>query len=358
MTPLQSQVFRAVRDSGLLSTMRTLRAAMGDAQTHVVRRGAPERPVSWKDTLASMDVLSVQMWGGVAASSPSASHRLEDELLAGWQLPDGTVWGKCHLQPDQEQQQQQARPGAGSKDDAVHARWRQLLWLLSVALEALPQLLAAVDATAVARAPQREKQATQIVCEDDQGSCTTDDEAEPETVCFRGRPRQALNIAAVVAAGAAATETAAAVSPAPLAAAPAATTRAGVGGSLSAAAAASNAALVPAQLPPPARDEERSTTAVVEPRSQGTPLVDAEHDEVVCAATAAALRTQHGRGAIGSQRTGATVTRSNSGSSGCGRPWQPLDQQSAAGLYPAQTTLAPSDAQEHEYGMSVIHSWE
>ncbi|KAJ1727655.1 hypothetical protein LPJ61_004460 [Coemansia biformis] len=115
---------------------------------------------------------------------------------------------------------------------------------------------------------------------------------------------------------------------------------------------------MPAQLPPPARDEERSTTAVVEPRSQGTPLVDAEHDEVVCAATAAALRTQHGRGAIGSQRTGATVTRSNSGSSGCDRPWQPLDHQSAAGLYPAQTTLAPSDAQEHEYGMSVIHSWE
>ncbi|KAJ2714177.1 hypothetical protein H4R19_001864 [Coemansia spiralis] len=297
--PLHAGVFRAVRASGLLRTLRALGCAMADAQKRTHRRPAPEKPPAWKDALRSTDTLAAHMWGDAGAHGGP-----DDGLLAGWQLPDGTVWGWGPLEPDAEQQLPSAP--AAANDDAGVAQWRQLHWLLTVALEALPLLLAAIDASEVA-APaatqQQQQQRTPAGHNSDQDSCATDTEQEPETICYRGRP------------------------PPP---------------------AAAVAVTEQQQQPPPQR-------------SMPTPLVDAEHDEVVCAATAATMRAQHARGAIGSHRAGAVVARSSSSSASSaagGRAWRPLDQQSATELYSAQTVLAPGAPPAQEYGMSAINAWQ
>ncbi|KAJ2773626.1 hypothetical protein IWQ56_000913 [Coemansia nantahalensis] len=292
--PLHAQVFRAVRASGLLRTLRALGGAMADAQPRSRSRPGHERkPQVWKDALRVTDALAAHMWAD--ADGPCG---LADELLAGWQLPDGTVWGRTPLEPDTLHP-----PSAPSaKDDTPSAQWRQLRWLVSVALEALPQLLVAIDAGDAAAPPPALQAAPGY--DGDQDSCPTDAEQEPETICYRGRPRPAVAVAE----------------------------------------------------PPAARVPEKPAQA----RTMPTPLVDTERDEVVCAATAAAMRTHPARGAIGAHRSGpTTMARSSSGSASPagGRAWQPLDQQLSAEHYSAQTAVNPAAVPE-EYGMTAIHAWQ
>ncbi|KAJ2801031.1 hypothetical protein H4R21_002946, partial [Coemansia helicoidea] len=292
--PLHAQVFRAVRASGLLRTLRALGGAMADAQPRSRSRPGHERkPQVWKDALRVTDALAAHMWAD--ADGPCG---LADELLAGWQLPDGTVWGRTPLEPDT--LHPPSAPGA--KDDTPSAQWRQLRWLVSVALEALPQLLVAIDAGDAAAPPPALQAAPGY--DGDQDSCPTDAEQEPETICYRGRLRPAVAVAE----------------------------------------------------PPAARVSEKPAQG----RTMPTPLVDTERDEVVCAATAAAMRTHPARGAIGAHRSGpTTMARSSSGSASPagGRAWQPLDQQLSAEHYSAQTAVNPAAVPE-EYGMTAIHAWQ
>ncbi|KAJ2803449.1 hypothetical protein H4R20_002888 [Coemansia guatemalensis] len=76
----------------------------------------------------------------------------------------------------------------------------------------------------------------------------------------------------------------------------------------------------------------------------GSPLVDAERDEVV---GPAAMRAQPSRGAIGSQRVGPAAATAR------------LDQGAEpAPPYSTQTTVAHAPTHPQQYGQSAIHAWQ
>ncbi|KAJ2655449.1 hypothetical protein IWW48_005536 [Coemansia sp. RSA 1200] len=216
ITELKSQVFKVIRDCGLLANMRKLRTAMEQAHGKISRRSPLTSPVAWKDTLLSMDNLTHHIWTlSNASGGTSAQRGYEPELLAGWQLPDGSVWGRLAPvgETDQHSKLRPLSPLADiSEDTRLLALWRQLYWLLSVLLEALPMVLDLVDReesarqTASGSATQKQQQrlgradeevllheATPDDSEDGGESNNDEDEddedAENETICFQGRPQ-------------------------------------------------------------------------------------------------------------------------------------------------------------------------
>ncbi|KAJ1727989.1 hypothetical protein LPJ72_005670, partial [Coemansia sp. Benny D160-2] len=215
ITELKSQVFKVIRDCGLLANMRKLRTAMEQAHGKISRRSPLTSPVAWKDTLLSMDNLTHHIWTlSNASGGTSAQRGYEPELLAGWQLPDGSVWGR--LAPVEEtDQNSKLRPLSPladiSEDTRLLALWRQLYWLLSVLLEALPMVLDLVDREESAQQPASDSvdqkqhlgradeeillhKATPDGSESNSDDDDDDDEyegedAENETICFQGRPQ-------------------------------------------------------------------------------------------------------------------------------------------------------------------------
>ncbi|KAJ1815684.1 hypothetical protein LPJ60_005620, partial [Coemansia sp. RSA 2675] len=171
ISQLKLQVFAAVRDSGLLRNVKRLKDAMDRSRGSSNRRNqtAP-LPLAWSDVLKSSSVLAHRMWGG------GESERAEDALLVGWQLPDGTVWGKPPSEPAPAQS-----PAASSM-----SWWWQLHSLLSLVNECVPAVLAfsarisKVDISAI---PAQPGVAASDDGEDEEG------EEENDTICFQGRPR-------------------------------------------------------------------------------------------------------------------------------------------------------------------------
>ncbi|KAJ2460746.1 hypothetical protein GGF42_000649 [Coemansia sp. RSA 2424] len=151
VSPLRLLVFAAVRDSGLLRNAVRLRDAMDRASARVNRRAPPVAPPAWSDVLASPTALAQRLWGGEAA-------RAQDAMLVGWQLPDGTVWGKP---PQSQSQSQSPEP---PQPQSPQSWWWQLHGLLSLVCECVPAVLAI------------------------SGSSEGEDD-DDETVCFQGRPR-------------------------------------------------------------------------------------------------------------------------------------------------------------------------
>ncbi|PIA17567.1 hypothetical protein COEREDRAFT_7530 [Coemansia reversa NRRL 1564] len=233
-----AQVLAALGGSELMAAMMQLQTAM--ERRKIVADGSILRPVLWEEVRASTDVVELLVW----RAATSDARQSESELLSGWQLPDGSVWGRCPPQRDE------LRSGGG----ADNSRWGLLQRLLPLALEALPPVLALV--------------AAQSATEPEELSDMEPEESE--TICFHGRPQRNL--------------------------------------------------------------------------AGGSPLVDAERDEVV---GPSAMRAQPSRGAIGSQRIGPVASTALS------------DQGAEPGLpYSAQTGLAHTPAHPQQYGHSAIHAWQ
>ncbi|KAJ2065194.1 hypothetical protein GGI17_000450 [Coemansia sp. S146] len=173
---LKQQVFAAVRDSGLLRNAKRLKDAMDRSPSSRRNQAAPPPP-AWSDVLKSSLVLARLMWGG------SEPERAEDDLLVGWQLPDGTVWGK----PPPECSSQPPAPMTPAKSSSSMSWWWQLHGLLSLVSECVPAVLgisdrgAKGDASAVPAQP----------CAAASGNNEDEEEGEEEndTICFQGRPR-------------------------------------------------------------------------------------------------------------------------------------------------------------------------
>ncbi|KAJ2402849.1 hypothetical protein GGI23_000409 [Coemansia sp. RSA 2559] len=214
ITELKSQVFKAIRDSGLLASMRKLRAAMEQAHAKISRRSPLTAPVTWNDTLASMDNLTRHIWALSAASGGTAAQRgYEPELLDGWLLPDGSVWGR--LAPAEGpghsmllQQRSSSAHSDISEDTRLLALWKQLYWLLSVSLDAVPMVLGIVDHEEKIRQAAKMQPRVKDTLEnrlrnpeillhenslednDEDSEFNDDDDAENETICFQGRPQR------------------------------------------------------------------------------------------------------------------------------------------------------------------------
>ncbi|KAJ1906423.1 hypothetical protein LPJ81_001362 [Coemansia sp. IMI 209127] len=211
ITELKSQVFRAIRDSGLLASMRKLRAAMEQAHAKISRRSPLTAPVTWNDTLASMDNLTRHIWTLSVASGGTAAQRgYEPELLDGWLLPDGSVWGRLSPAEGPGHSMQQQRSSSAhsdiSEDTRLLALWKQLYWLLSVSLDAVPMVLGIVDREekirqATKMQPRVKDTLENHLCnneallhensleDNDSEFNDDDDDAENETICFQGRPQ-------------------------------------------------------------------------------------------------------------------------------------------------------------------------
>ncbi|KAJ2890988.1 hypothetical protein IWW38_003829, partial [Coemansia aciculifera] len=157
---LKRQVFAAVRDSGLLRNVARLKDTMDRARERVNRRAPPVAPLAWSDVLASEGgaVLAQRLWGG------ESDERSDGDLLVGWQLPDGTVWGKSLSQ------QANAKPLSW---------WWQLHSLLSLVHECVPVVL---DISSSGPVSDRQP----ISGNEEEEEEEVDDD---ETVCFQGRPR-------------------------------------------------------------------------------------------------------------------------------------------------------------------------
>ncbi|KAJ2078318.1 hypothetical protein H4R24_004557 [Coemansia sp. RSA 988] len=236
MAQASTQVLAALGSSGLVAAMRQLLAAV---QRSPVATASPAlQPMRWAQT--SAETVELLVWRAAASNALQP----EVDLLSGWQLPDGSVWGRCPPQRD----------GLRSVPSSASSRWGLLRSLLPLALEALSSVLeCAVE-------PEEPSDAEQEELSD----------AEPdasETICFQGRPPRNL-----------------------------------VGGS---------------------------------------PLVDAERDEVVGPAT---MRAQPSRGAIGSHRAGPVAASA----------W--LEQGSEP--YSPQTSLAQGPMHAQQYGQSAIQAWQ
>ncbi|KAJ1739149.1 hypothetical protein LPJ55_005254 [Coemansia sp. RSA 990] len=174
---LKAQVFVAVRESGLLDAIARLKQSMQDAHLRISQRAISAGALTWAQAQQSMDTVAVRLW---AANYAPAKHtlRVEDDLLMGWQLPDGSVWGRVPSEPSANQQAATS-PISG---DAHWARWQQLHCLLGLVHEALPHVLDIVDSSTEAQAAKAEAELSQSVYSDD------DDQEDTETICFQGRP--------------------------------------------------------------------------------------------------------------------------------------------------------------------------
>ncbi|KAJ2847578.1 hypothetical protein IWW36_003785 [Coemansia brasiliensis] len=182
VTLLKAQVFVAVRESGLLDAIARLKQSMEDARSRIgqqVPSAAIAAALTWAQAQQSMDTVAVRLW---AANYAPAKHtlRTEDDLLLGWQLPDGSVWGRVPSEPSASQESA-AVPISG---DIQWTRWQQLYCLLGLVHEALPQVLDIVDSSAEAQAAKAEAEFAQGVCSDDDD----DDQEDTETICFQVRP--------------------------------------------------------------------------------------------------------------------------------------------------------------------------
>ncbi|KAJ2557292.1 hypothetical protein EV175_001434 [Coemansia sp. RSA 1933] len=210
ITELKSQVFKVIRDCGLLASMRKLRAAMEQAHAKISRRSPLTAPVTWKDALTSMDSLTRHIWALSVASGGTAAQRgYEPELLDGWQLPDGSVWGR--LAPTEGSEQSSRQRGASSshsdisEDTRLLALWKQLYWLLCVSLDAIPMVLDIVDREEKMRLTTRmqprvkdslerqhgstEPDEAELEDNGDDSEFNDDDDADNETIYFQGRPQ-------------------------------------------------------------------------------------------------------------------------------------------------------------------------
>ncbi|KAJ2720509.1 hypothetical protein GGI07_004554 [Coemansia sp. Benny D115] len=184
LSRLRRSVFETIRECNLLDNASALKDTMARARARVNRRDPPLKTVEWSKVIRSTCIapLAQLLWGqpftslnADSAEDPYAcSLRLEGELLVGWQLPDGTVWGRGpydHTETRDAEQQ-------GTDYSAL--RWRQLFTLLSLFCECVPIVLRACDplqATAASRG------SAPLVVEED-----TDDDVGDETICFQGRP--------------------------------------------------------------------------------------------------------------------------------------------------------------------------
>ncbi|KAJ2869487.1 hypothetical protein GGH93_006144 [Coemansia aciculifera] len=175
ISQLKQQVFAAVRDSGLLRNVKRLKDAMDRSPSNRRNQAAPP-PIAWSNVLKSSLVLARHMWGG------SEPERTEDDLLVGWQLPDGTVWGK----PPSEPSPQSPVPITSAKSSSSMSWWWQLHGLLSLVNECVPAVLAISDRSAkddASAIPAQPCAAASGNDEDEEG------EEESDTICFQGRPR-------------------------------------------------------------------------------------------------------------------------------------------------------------------------
>ncbi|KAJ2157887.1 hypothetical protein GGF46_004173 [Coemansia sp. RSA 552] len=360
ITLLRSQVFKAIRDCGLLENIGRLKAIMEEGHVKVNRR-APldKKPVSWNQALASMDVVAARMWEDSSAVQGRNAVRVEDELLAGWQLPDGTVWGK--FQAVEKPSRGGGRKGsrrvpAGGNSSALRVRWSQLHCLLSLASEALPQVLELVDAQAAARLRERN-----FISDNE-----TDLDQHPETICFQGRPRREESPSVI-------TSDSAYDGSQSIPATPQAHGARVLDRVVEQRFQSSVVPSEPAELPPAtesvlARFQQAGGAAESEAeRSRIAPLVDTERDEVVCPATTALLRSQQQPcGAIGSQRAAAAVPQSPAVGGSGGYGLQAFGQLSSEPLYSTMTAVAKQQQQEslspqqtaEEYGYSAISAWQ
>ncbi|KAJ2448954.1 hypothetical protein EV183_005156 [Coemansia sp. RSA 2336] len=329
---LKAQVFVAVRESGLLAAIARLKQSMRDAQSRVSQRAPVADALTWAQTQQSMDTVAVRLW---AANYTPAKHtlRAEDDLLMGWQLPDGSVWGRVPSEPPAGQKAA-ASPISG---DVHWARWQQLYCLLGLVHEALPQVLDIVDSSAEAQAAKDEAELSQSVYSDDEDD---DQEDAAETICFQGRPsvpmQQAVGHEEPIESARPLSESY--VPPTP----------------------EQQLARQKQQQLPINKDQEVSVVpasvlsklqqTVITDKEQKddgrakrqtiTPLVDAERDEVVNAANMRAQ--QPPRQAIGAQR--ASVSSSSTG---------PPVASSTDAFYSMQTGLV-----EPPYGQSAISAWQ
>ncbi|KAJ2072516.1 hypothetical protein GGH13_002631, partial [Coemansia sp. S155-1] len=181
ISPLKLQVFAAVRDSGLLRNVKRLK----DAMDRTRRNQAAPPPLVWSDVLESSLVLARHMWGG------GESERAEDDMLVGWQLPDGTVWGKP---PPESSSSQPPVPSAQSKSPSSMSWWWQLHGLLSLVNECVPAVLALSARAAksdVSATPAQPCAAASGNEEDEVG------DEENDTICFQGRPRKQSQMSTV-----------------------------------------------------------------------------------------------------------------------------------------------------------------
>lgn len=137
----KAMVFMAVQESGLLKNVRRLKGLMEAAERKMSRdRG---QLVSWDQAISSME--------GVMEGIK------EDAMLAGWRLPDGTVW---------------ATSMGSAEESEGHRRWNQLHRLLSLSLEGMSAVQNMVE------------ESQSISAESSAG------EEEEEEICFQGRPQK------------------------------------------------------------------------------------------------------------------------------------------------------------------------
>ncbi|KAJ2502201.1 hypothetical protein GGH96_001273 [Coemansia sp. RSA 1972] len=322
VTQLKSQMFCAVRDHGLQSSIAQLKQCMEDAHARVNRRSPLVQLISWTEARASMPRVAARLW------STQRGQRTEDEL-AGWQLPDGTVWARVDSSVPRS-----AAPGG---NDVHRVRWWQLHCLLALADEALPYMMELVEK-----------------CEaSDETDAETDAEGGIETICFQGRPGTLVSepSVAVPEPSVAVPEPSAAV-PEPSVVAP------------------EQVVAVP-ESPLPKRNATMSESQRPE---QATPLVDTERDEVVSPAMRAhqMLNMQQSRQAIGAQRVAGNQQSVASGPLYSMQPVTlgPLySMPSASGplysaepvtlgpLYSVQTTLAQPPPSE-QLEPPAMHVWQ
>ncbi|KAJ1961363.1 hypothetical protein GGI12_003291 [Dipsacomyces acuminosporus] len=156
ISPLKAEIFRVIRECGLLGSIHKLKKTMESVQSSVNKRTGPISPIAWSKALDSMSLVADRMWGEASgrAATDHPRMRIEDESFIGWLMPDGTVWGKVPTIDAKEESSDRDAIGssgasalAGISDDpeGYRVRWWQLHCLLSIASECIPVLLDMVD---------------------------------------------------------------------------------------------------------------------------------------------------------------------------------------------------------------------
>ncbi|KAJ1937077.1 hypothetical protein FBU59_004861, partial [Linderina macrospora] len=172
------------------------------------RSKAPE-PLQWRSVCRSMAPLAVRLWG---EHVDGGNERIEDRMLAGWAMPDGTVWGRVpssFAEIDISNVVGGEAISESAEERAMLVRWWQLDCLLALVAECLPDMARigrAVDnrsrmpsgvETNGMEIDETEEDSVQnsTSADDDNGTAMEDEnnEDEEEIVFFRGRPQTALD---------------------------------------------------------------------------------------------------------------------------------------------------------------------
>ncbi|KAJ1950488.1 hypothetical protein EC988_004368, partial [Linderina pennispora] len=201
---LRTEVFAACERARFAETVSRLKRTMSSVHHTVNRRSQSPEPLQWRTVCRSMAPLAVRLWGEHVACS---GQRIEDRMLAGWAMPDGTVWGRVpssYAEMDISNIGNAALLSEKTEEKALLSRWWQLDCILALAAECLPDMVQTariIDSRS--QMPSGVVSNNMDVDTEEEGvgnSTSADDDAdnaieedEEEIVFFRGRPQTALD---------------------------------------------------------------------------------------------------------------------------------------------------------------------